>query len=283
MVVRSKVTIPTLTGDKERTAYVYLPVGYDERWCGCGQSCKTEGRCTGRVYGECPAPVKCGVTKRYPVLYMFDGHNLFTDEEATFGKCWGLEKYLDEHKTQLIVCAVECNHEGDSRLSEYSPVPFDYHGKPVKGRGKKYMDWLTGVLKPSIDRDYRTLPDREHTFIGGSSMGGLMTIYALAKYGDIFSGGAGLSPSLWVQRGEVPSFIVNSKFRKGTVLFTDYGTKEFKNHSQQMKLFGETVKILIEKGVAVTSRIVPGGTHSEASWEREIPYFMSVLGLDESL
>lgn len=251
MVVRSKVTIPTLSGDKERTAYVYLPVCYEES-------------------------EKSG--KRYPVLYMFDGHNLFTDEEATFGKCWGLEKYLDEHKTPLIVCAVECNHEGNSRLSEYSPVSFEFHGLKVTGRGKKYMDWLTEVFKPSIDKKYRTLPDRKNTFIGGSSMGGLMTIYALAKYGNVFSKGAGLSPSLWVQQGEVPSFITNAKFKKDAVLFTDYGTKEFKNHAPQLRLFGETYKILVEKGVAVTARIVPGGTHSEASWEREIPYFMSVLG-----
>ena len=250
MVIRKKIKLPALTGEKERTSYVYLPVGYDE-----------------------------SEDKRYPVLYMFDGHNLFTDEEATFGKCWGLEKFLDENGVPLIVAAVECNHEGNNRLSEYSPVSFDFHGQRVVGRGKKYMDWLVGTFKPLIDENYRTLPDRANTFISGSSMGGLMTLYALCKYGKYFSGGAALSPSLWVQQGEVPSFITNATFRNDTVLFTDYGTKEFKNHSPQRKLFGETFEILCEKGVAVTARIVPGGTHSEASWEREIPYFLKVLNL----
>lgn len=250
MVIRKKIKIPALTGEKERTSYVYLPVGYDE-----------------------------DEDTRYPVLYMFDGHNLFTDEEATFGKCWGLEKFLDENQVPLIVAAVECNHEGNSRLSEYSPVSFGFHGQRVVGRGKKYMDWLVGTFKPTVDGNYRTLPDRAHTMIAGSSMGGLMTLYALAKYGKYFSGGAALSPSLWVQNGEVPDFITKSSFRNDTVLFTDYGTKEFKNHSPQMKLFGETFKILLDKGVAVTARIVPGGTHSEASWEREIPYFLKVLNL----
>lgn len=248
MVIRKKIKLPALTGEKERLSYVYLPAGYDE-----------------------------ADDTRYPVLYMFDGHNLFCDEEATFGKCWGLESFLDEREVPLIVAAVECNHEGNGRLSEYSPVSFYFHGQRVVGRGKKYMDWLVGEFKPQIDGEYKTLPDRENTAIAGSSMGGLMTLYALAKYGKYFSRGAALSPSLWVQEGEVPDFIANAKFKNDTVLFTDYGTKEFKNHSPQMKLFGETFKILCEKGVAVTARIVPGGTHSEASWEREIPYFLKTL------
>lgn len=146
MVIRKKIKLPTLTGEKKRQSYVYLPVGYEE---------------SGRSY---------------PVLYMFDGHNLFTDEEATFGKCWGLEEYLDRHETPLIVAAVECNHEGNMRLSEYSPVDFNFRGQHVKGRGKKYMDWLVTQFKPYVDGNYRTLSDRKNTMIAGSSMGGLMTL-----------------------------------------------------------------------------------------------------------
>ncbi|MDE6373598.1 MAG: alpha/beta hydrolase [Clostridia bacterium] len=247
MVIRSQIKIPPLTGDRERRAFVYLPVGYEAS------------------------------DRRYPVLYMFDGHNLFTDAEATYGKCWGLEEYLDRTRTQIIVAAVECNHEGDNRLSEYSPVSFDFHGRRIKGRGKKYMDWLVGDFKAVIDGNFRTLSDRKNTFVAGSSMGGLMTFYALAKYGKYFSRGAALSPSLWVSEGEIPPFITGAAFKNDCVLFTDYGSKEFKNHSPQRALFGETFKILCAKGVAVTARIVEGGTHCEASWEKEIPYFMQVL------
>ncbi|MDE6790618.1 MAG: alpha/beta hydrolase [Clostridia bacterium] len=249
MVVRRQIKIPSLTGEKQRCAYVYLPAGYDE-----------------------------DEDTRYPVLYMFDGHNLFTDGEATFGKCWGLEEYLDKTGTPLIVAAVECNHEGNMRLSEYSPVTFDFHGQKIVGRGKKYMDWLVSDFKGWVDGAYRTLPDRGNTFIAGSSMGGLMTLYALAKYGKYFSRGAALSPSLWVQNGQIPDFIAKAKFAPDCVLFTDYGTKEFKNHSPQRRLFGDTFSLLCEKGVAVTARVVLGGTHSEASWEREIPFFMKTLG-----
>lgn len=248
MVIRRKIKLPALTGEKERLSYVYLPVGYSE-----------------------------GDSVRYPVLYMFDGHNLFTDEEATFGKCWGLEKYLDENEVPLIVAAVECNCEGDGRLSEYSPVSFSFRGRRITGRGKKYMDWLVREFKPQVDGEYKTLPERADTMIAGSSMGGLMTLFALAKYGKYFSRGAALSPSLWVKNGELPDFILNAKFKSDCVLFTDYGTKEFKNHSPQRELFGEVFKILCEKGVAVTARVVPGGTHSEASWEKEIPFFIKTI------
>ena len=243
------VTLPSLTGEKERTAYVYLPKDYGKD------------------------------DTRYPVMYMFDGHNLFTDKEATYGKCWGLEEYLDKTQTPVIIAAVECNHEGNKRLSEYSPVSFTFHdGRKIVGRGKKYMDWLTGVFKPYIDGNYLTLPDRKNTFIAGSSMGGLMTVYALAKYGKFFSKGAALSPSLWVGDDGLPEFLKNAKFRKDAVLFTDYGSAEFKNHEYMREIFAEACALLVNKGVMVTARVVPDGRHCEASWEKEIPYFMATLG-----
>ena len=247
MVERFDVTIPALTGDKSRRAFVYLPVDFDEN-------------------------------KRYPVMYMFDGHNLFDDGEATYGKSWGLAEYLDGTRTRLIVAAAECNHEGNCRLSEYSPFDFMMRGEKIRGRGKQYMDWLVKTFKPYIDANYRTLPDREHTAIGGSSMGGLMTVYALSAYNKYFSRGAALSPSLWACGGSVPDFVQKTKYRKNTVLYMDYGSKEFSNHGIQQKCFAETCSALIEKNVHLTARVVTDGTHCEASWERQIPFFMRVLG-----
>lgn len=250
MIDRWEVEIPELTGDKKRNAYLYLPADYD--------------------YNE---------DRRYPVMYMFDGHNLFSDSEATFGKSWGLADFLDRQNVPLIVAAVECNHEGNGRLFEYSPVSFTYkNGEKIKGKGKKYMDWLVNTFKPYIDKHLRTLPDRSNTAIGGSSMGGLMTIYALASYNKYFSRGAALSPSLWVGGGEVPEFIKKGKFGKDTILYIDYGSKEFFNHDVQKKVFIDTCALLLNKDVRLTSRIVPGGTHSEASWEKQIPLFINVLG-----
>lgn len=250
MVESWKVTIPALTGDRERKAYVYLPVGYEEE-----------------------------NERRYPVMYMFDGHNLFDDAEATYGKSWGLSDYLDFTRTQIIIAAVECNTVGYGRLEEYSPVDFnDFDGTPLKGRGKKYMDWLVSEFKPYIDENYPTLPDRANTAIGGSSMGGLMTLYALAKYNSVFSKGAALSPSLWVGGGKAAQIIKNGRYGKNTVIYTDYGSRELRNRRGQRERFASVCSALMEAGVYVTARIVPDGSHCEASWEKQIPFFMNVLG-----
>lgn len=250
MVKEWDITIPTLTGERTRRAYVYLPVGYGEE------------------------------DRRYPVMYMFDGHNLFYDEEATFGKSWGLGEYLDYTNTKIIIAAVECNTVGNGRLEEYSPINFTLpDGTFIRGNGRKYMDWLVGVFKPYIDANFLTLSDRLNTAIGGSSMGGLMTLYALSVYGRWFSRGAALSPSLWVGGG-TPSFLTRAKFGRPTQIYMDYGSRELKNHEGQRKFFADVTSELIEKGVYVTSRIVPGGTHCEASWQQQIPVFMTALGYD---
>ena len=170
MIKRFEVNFPLVNGEMEkRTAYIYLPESYEKE-----------------------------PHEYYPVLYMFDGHNVFFDSDATFGKSWGMQEYMDKTNTQMIIAAVECNHSPNhGRLEEYSPFTFRIPDVGfVPGRGKATMDWYVDVFKRGIDKNYRTLPDREHTFIAGSSMGGLMSIYALMEYNHVFSRGAALSPSL---------------------------------------------------------------------------------------
>lgn len=249
MVIFDKIKMPSALGGGERTAYIYLPKNYDV------------------------------ADERYPVLYMFDGHNLFFDSHATYGNSWRLAETLDSYSARLIVAAVECNHEGDMRLSEYSPYDFTFCGRKISGRGRRYLNWFVKDFKGAVDERFKTLPDRRNTFIGGSSMGGLMAIYALAKYGSYFSGAAALSPSLWVADGEILKTCENVNFRKGCALFTDYGTAEFANHAPQRKLFGEMYALLVEKGVAAEARVVEGGVHSELTWRKEVPFFLSALGI----
>lgn len=250
MVDIFKLTIPQLTEDEERTAYVYVPDGDPDR--------------------------------RYPVLYMFDGQNLFYDETASFGKSWGLLKYLEENKTPLIVASVACNfHREDYRLggrfSEYSPFSFEEPmiGK-IKGRGRITMDWLTEEFKSYIDEHYPTLPDREHTFIAGSSMGGLMTLYAVLEYNDYFSRGAAVSPAMYFSSEEVKEMIRNAEVRSDTVLYMDYGEKElFDSRGEQ--IWKEAVHLLHDKRLLLETRIVPNGIHSEVTWEKQVPFIMAVL------
>ena len=161
--------------------------------------------------------------ERYPVMYFFDGHNLYRDEDATYGKSWGMGEYLDGNGVGLIVVAVDCNHRApNGRLCEYSPFNFaDADFGNVQGRGKRFMDWLTGTLKPIIDERYPTLPGRETTWIAGSSMGGLMSLYAVTAYNHVFGRAAALSPSVWIVGGQLTPVIRQAQFAPATVVYLD--------------------------------------------------------------
>ncbi len=250
MVQYFPITIPELTGDEPRTVYIYLPDSYE--W---------------------------EPQKRYSVLYMFDGHNVFFDSHATYGKSWGMKEYMDESGTDMIIAAVECNHSPDNgRLQEYTPFPFkDPKTGMIPAKGKITMDWMVNAFKKEIDSHYRTIPDREHTFIAGSSMGGLMSIYALLAYPDYFSRAAALSPSLWVDQEKLKELIRNAELPAGQILYLDFGEKELEARPEMLQFFTECCELLLEKGILLHSRIVPGGTHCEASWERQIPFFMNTL------
>ena len=250
MVNRHKIQIPELTGEEERNLYIYLPDSYDwdrERY--------------------------------YPVLYMFDGHNVFFDSDATYGKCWGMKEYMDHTNTQVIIVAVECNHSPDNgRLKEYAPFSFhDARCGSITAKGAITMDWMVHTLKPQIDRDLRTLSDREHTFIAGSSMGGLMSLYALLQYNDTFSRAAALSPSIWVSPEKLSGLVGRAKLEPGTVLYMDYGSQEMGSHEGMRREFAEMCSKIMVRGIHLTSRIVPGGTHSEASWEKQLPFVFHTL------
>ena len=250
MVITWNVTVPELTGDAPRKAYLYLPESYDRE-----------------------------PDKRYPVLYMFDGHNEFFDSDATYGKSWGMKEYMDYTGTQLLIAAVECNHSPDNgRLREYSPFPFD---DPKLGHfpglGRKTMEWMIGSFKKDIDSRFRTLADRENTFIGGSSMGGLMSLYAVLEFNKVFSRAAALSPSIWVAPEKLERLARRASLGPDTVVYMDYGSEEMRGRAGMLRGFGRMAALLVERRVLVTSRMVPGGQHCEASWERQIPFFMNTL------
>ncbi len=250
MIKKWYVRIPELSGNALRRAYIYLPDDY-------------------RVSG-----------KRYPVMYMFDGHNVFFDSDATYGRSWGMGEYMDATGRQMIVVAVECNHLGHSRLSEYAPMDISFPDVGViKGMGRTYMDWLVGTLKPYIDANYPTLSDRSHTSIAGSSMGGLMALYAVCRYNHIFQKAACLSPSFWVDKEQVLQMVENGNMREDTAIYIDYGSVELSNHEANSEALIAVARYLLTKGLNVAMRIIPGGTHCEDSWRRQIPEFMEYLAL----
>ena len=250
MIEKWNITIPELSGDEPRSAYIYVPDWWEEN-----------------------------PEERFPVLYMFDGHNVFFDEDATYGKSWGMAEFAEESQLPVIIAAVECNHgPNNDRLREYSPYDFkDRAFGSVRGDGRITMEWFVNAFKPFIDENFPTLPQREFTFIAGSSMGGLMSLYAVMEYNHVFSRAAALSPSLWAGGDQLERLLRTAPLAGETVVYMDYGSEELSNHRGMKRRFINATSRLIERGVMVESRIVPGGDHSEASWERQIPFFMSTL------
>ncbi|MBQ0079060.1 MAG: alpha/beta hydrolase [Eubacterium sp.] len=244
------VRIPPLTGREKRKAYIYVPDSYSEN-----------------------------LDLRYPVLYMFDGHNVFFDSHATYDKSWGMMEYLEKTQTQLIVAAVECNHSPDhGRLKEYSPYDFN-NGEygAIKGLGETTLRWFVNKFKPFIDKKYPTIPEREFTFIGGSSMGGLMSLYALFKYNDVFSAALSMSPSIWVAPIKLTTLINNTEIDPVTDLYIDCGESEVSSLHDKLNLYYDIIDVLNRKGVCVTHRMVPNGTHCEASWEKQLEFAIPAL------
>ena len=145
------------------------------------------------------------------------------------------------------------------------------------------MDWLINTFKPYMDENFPTLPDREHTFIAGSSMGGLMSLFAVMKYNKVFSRCAALSPSIWFGREKLETMLRSTRIKTDTVIYMDYGAQELGYHPEMAGQFRHVTDLLLERKVDLTSRIVPNGNHNEASWEKQIPFFVGALlyGLED--
>ena len=130
--------------------------------------------------------------KRYPVLYMHDGQNLF-DPSTAYASDWKIPATLHKQplKRQCIIVGID--NGGIDRMNEYAPYKRGKNG----GEGDKYLQFIIETLKPLVENTYRTLPEKENTGIAGSSMGGLISFYAGLKYDSVFGKVGVLSPSIW--------------------------------------------------------------------------------------
>lgn len=112
-------------------------------------------------------------------------------------------------------------------------------------------------------------------------MGGLMSLFGVLRYNHVFSKAAALSPSIWFAPNKLMNMITKGKVRPDTVIYMDYGQNEMSYRKTMPKMYSKTVATLLNRNILLTSRIVPKGTHSEASWEKQIPYFMETLLYEE--
>ncbi len=224
--------------------------------------------------------------KRYPVLYFFDGHNLFSDSDATYGKAWGFPEFFAQWDRELILVGMECGHEGHERLSEYLPYPAEHpFFAQFQPLGEETFRWLREVVKPMIDAEYPTVPDRINTGIGGSSMGGLMALYGGVHHNDLFSKAACVSSAIGFCMGPLMAELEGCTLERPTKFYLSWGTKEARKRyvnrgdrsSPTYHHNRRVAEALKAKKAAVKLHCQVAGGHCEGDWERQIPVFMDYL------
>lgn len=202
---------------------------------------------------------------RYPVVYMHDGQNLF-DRATSYAGDWGLLDTLAAHAaTGLEAIVVAIPNMADERKDEYAPFPDPRHGG---GRGEAYVRFLVRTLKPLVDGAFRTRPDPGNTAIAGSSLGGLVSLYAFLAHPDTFGAVAALSPSLWFARGAIFRWARGRRFDGGRV-YLDVGGREPPRTARDARRMRD---LLASRGYLPGTDLAyvedPEGGHDEASWAR---------------
>jgi len=211
--------------------------------------------------------------KSYPVLYMQDGQNLFNEQTAAFGE-WGVDECLDSLQQKLNKeCIVVGIDNGSAyRINEYDPYDNAKYGK---GEGVQYVDFLVQTLKPFIDKRFRTLKDSSHTFIAGSSMGALISLYAVIKYPNVFGSAGIFSPAFWV----APQLFTDAQqtnFKTLHRFFFYAGQKESETMISDMKQM-EDILYKNNKKIQNTEVIFPLGQHNETYWRKVFSDFYKWL------
>lgn len=245
--------IPALK--RERRVDIYLPLGYERTW-----------------------------HQHYPVLYMWDGQNVF-EPHRSFAGAWRVGASLDlltaaGELPPLIVVGID--NGGSHRLSEQSPWP-DERFK-ARGEGDVFLEWVTRDLKPTIDRVLRTRPEPRYTAVAGSSMGGLTSLYALYHAPEVFGRAAVFSPALHFAKGAIFDYIKQTPRPEAGRLYLDVGGMEV-GRRERSRPFADAARkmdrLLREQGWQYREDYLwlydSRGAHTEACWAHRFPAAMRFL------
>jgi predicted alpha/beta superfamily hydrolase len=230
--------------DRSRTLRVYLPPGYAR------------------------------ASRRYPVIYMHDGQNLFDDATAYAGE-WGVDETLDALAAtrgfEAIVVGID--NGGEQRMAELSPWP----SKDVpKAEGEAYLGFITTIVKPFIDTIYRTEPGRRHTAIIGSSMGGLLSHYAINRRPDVFALAGVLSPSYWI----APAAFEQARetaLPPDARIYLYAGGREGDSMVQEASRMDDLLRLRMGADGRVLLDVVDAAEHNEAAWRAAFPRVVAWL------
>lgn len=236
--------------NRHRRLWVYLPVGYD-----------TSGT-------------------DYPVMYMHDGQNLF-DELNAFGSEWGIDETLDAERGNIIVVGID--NGAEHRMSEYMLHDHPDHGN---AEGALYLKDIAEVLKPYVDSILRTRKGHEHTCIAGSSMGGLISLYAGLYFSHLFGVVGIFSPAIWLDAPKIFTEVNDLLMKRGapgTVIPTQrwYFYAGAIESETMVAEVATMVKIFRQyPHLDVTYQIDAMGVHDEAVWKNYFPGFYKwVVGI----
>ena len=223
-----------------------------------------------RVVALLPHDYAKQTEKRYPVLYLQDAQNLF-DDKAPFGN-WGIDKKLavlaERGMGDLIIIAID--HGGETRINEF--LPPTKNEKLGHSDGRKYVKFLAKTLKPHVDTQFRTLTDRLHTGVGGSSMGGLVSIYAGLIHPEVFGRLMIFSPSLWAVQN-APFAAIRFFKPIPTKIYAYAGGKEGANVIPNVKNFQKAIQSQGFDNTKIGFKLAldPQGLHNERRWGEEFP------------
>lgn len=240
-IISEKFDMPQL--GRQRRIWIYLPADYE-----------TSGR-------------------KYPVLYMHDGQNLFDEATGNFGE-WGVDETLDKLPVKQRCIVVGIDNGGSERLAEYSPYASKY---AKEAQGDKYIDFLVNTLKPYIDGHYRTQKDVKHTAIAGSSMGGLISFYAILKYPKVFGKAGVFSPAFWINP-EIFQYARQTPLNKTSAFYFTCGDEEGSTMTTDMQKIYDILKPKSKTAGQSPVVVLKGERHNEKQWRGSFPAFYDWLG-----
>ena len=205
--------------------------------------------------------------QRYPVLYMFDGQNLF-DEATSYAGEWGVDETMDALACEgFPAIVIGIDHGGEQRFNELIPY---WNVRFLPNEGALFIDDVVHAIKPFVDANYRTLPDRDHTAVVGSSLGGLSADYAIHRYPDVFGKAGVFSPSYWVS-DEPFAIARRTALPAGSRVYLYTGGREGTESVSQLETMASILRAHSHGDDSVTMHVMPEAEHNEAAWRAEFP------------
>jgi predicted alpha/beta superfamily hydrolase len=226
--------------------------------------------------------------RRFPVLYMQDGQNLF-DEATSYAGEWQVDETLEQLSREGIeAIVVGVANAPNRRYAEYTPFADD---QGEGGEGDRYLAFLVESVKPCIDRAFRSAPGRDQTGIAGSSLGGLISLYAFFRYPQVFGLAGVFSPAFEIGAARFYPFMEQASFSRGKI-YMDVGTLEARGLEPDPDVMQELSDLylydvrrmrdlLLAKGYREGQDLLyfeeQGGIHHESAWARRLPAALRFL------